>query len=272
MLEASLLLGEQNLIKGHPGKPVACDSGTVVEDVLTPIWFSFQPETIEQHNAGFWRQGSLKVFIVLSDAKEGSNLTADYVDSQIRAWAGAPAVGPQNSYRVYVAGMVPGTQISNGVVVGGSDVQPNCKPDPGWGIKNGPIPQGEIASLAKLSGGKMLSICSKDYGTQLGSFGVDIKRTTLQDQRQKLTFPPDMNNSQLPADKRFQLKFNGQTLTEGKLSVDPKTGEESVTGGDWAYDPETNEVVVRGTFWEDHPKAVIDISYVPVTTPSAKTN
>lgn len=250
VLEESLTIGVQHLIKNQPGK---CESGPEVEEVLTPIWFSFQPEIVQQYNTGFWRADSFKVFMVLSDAKEGSILKAEYLDSQIRAWANAPALGPQNKYRVYVAGMIPGTRITS-----------DCKPDPGFALSSGVIPEHEIAKLAELSGGKMLSICSKNYGSELANFGQEIKRATLQNKHVKLAAPPDMNTDKLPEKSRFALKFQGQPLTRGSLAVDRATGTESITGGDWAYDPQQNEVVVRGTFWEDHPKAEIDIQYVPV--------
>lgn len=260
VLEQSIELGVQHLVKNKKGKPPVCESGPEVEEVLNPIWFSFQPATIAKYNAGFWRPDSFKVFMVLSDAKEGSNLKADFVDSQIRAWLGAPAKGPQNKYRVYVAGMVPGTQITS-----------SCEPDPGFGLSSGVIPEHEIAKLTEISGGKIFSICSPNYGQQLARFGDEIKHATLQNKRQRLSFPPDMNNDKLPADRRFQLKYNGQTLTQGSLAVDAKSGEETVSGGDWAFDSEHNEVVVRGSFWEDHPGAAIDIVYVPVTSLNATT-
>src|SRR5437868_11735672 len=119
--------------------------------------------------------------------------------------------------------MIPGTRVSS-----------DCKPDPGIALQGGSIPEHEIAKLADLSGGKMLSICSKNYGSELAKFGEEIKRATLQNKHVKLSAPPDMNTEKLPEKSQFALKFEGQRLTRGSLAVDRTTGAESIKNGDWA--------------------------------------
>ena len=253
VLEQSILIGVQELIKANAKKTVPCESGPEVEEILTPIWASFQADAVSKFQPNFWRPDSLKVFMILSDAKEGSNLTAKFVDSTSRKWTGAPAKGPQDKYRVYVAGMVPGTTVNGST----------CRPDFGFKLTDNTIPNHEIAELARLSGGKILSICDSDYGQKLAGFGDEIKMATLKNVRQKLEFRPNRNETQLPESKRFQLKFKGERLKEGGLSIDLKTGKETITGGaDWAYDTQTNDVVIRGNFWDENPKASIDIVYV----------
>lgn len=243
VLENSIVLGVQDLIKNKPGQ---CESGPEVESVLGPIHESL----FSTYNKDFWRDDSLKVFMVLSDAKEGSNETAESLDTLIRAVTHAEPIGPQDKYRVYVAGMKPGTRTSS-----------SCKPDPGFG-RPAVIPDHEIAKLARLSDGEIFSICDANYGDELAKFADDIKKATLKNREYALQ-PVDINPN-LPKDKQFKLKLGDVELKQGGLAFNSK-GEQVITnGGDWAYDLQHDKVIVRGDFWNDHPGQGITISYVPV--------
>lgn len=248
VLEASILVGTV-LVQDQPGK---CEQGPIVESVLYPISKSLK----SSHMKDFWREGSLKVFIVLSDAQEATNLTAERVDRDIRkALAITPedkkkiTGGKQDMYRVYVAGMKPGVPVSR------------CKADFGGFKGASSIPDHEIAKLARLSGGEIFSICDKDYGNKLAGFGEDIKRATLKNQIYKIS--PVNVNPKLPKEKQLKVMLGDQPLTQGQIQPDA-TGEPKIMGNaDWGYDLIHDQIVVRGDFWNDHPGAGLTVLYVP---------
>jgi hypothetical protein len=262
VLESSIELGIATLQK-KPDATHSCPAGPEVEEVLTPILASFQPDKLSGINKGFWRADSFKVFVTLSDAQEGSDKHADEVDKEIRKWVGAPAIGTQDKYRVYAVTMVPG-QVAT------------CRPD--YGFKRYPnsnsserlkigqiVPEHEIATLAALSGGQTLSICSNDYGDELAKFGEAIKNDTIRVLRQQIQMPD--RNPELVKEKQLHLVFDfdpHNSLKEGTLIYE--NGRETVSGGDWAFDYKLNQVVIRGNLsaWSQHPDAQIRIIYTPV--------
>jgi hypothetical protein len=264
VLESSVELGIATLVK-TPDATHPCPTGPEVEEVLTPIKASFQPDKLKGINKGFWRPDSFKVFVTLSDAQEGSDLHAVDLDQEIRKWVGAPLTGPQDKYRVFAVTMVPKTIAT-------------CRPDYGFrksATSNLPlkigdkVPEHEIATLAALSGGKTLSICSSDYGDQLAQFGEAIKNDTIRVIRQQIDLPD--HNPELEQKKQLHLVFDfdpNNSLKQGTLLYE--NGREIVSGGDWAYDYNLNQVVIRGDLsaWSQHPNAQIQIIYTPVKNPA----
>jgi hypothetical protein len=223
-----------------------CQMGPLVESILEPIHFGL----ISDYNKDFWRPGSFRVFIVLSDAYEGSAERADSLDQIIRSELKADPVGPQDKYRVYVAGIVAGTKRTE-----------QCKGDPGL-HQPSVFPKTEIQKLAELSNGQIFSICSSDYGSQLAGFGDDIKKATLKNKIYKI----EPINANAPDEMRLKLLLGTQVLKKGALDVD-KEGNDIITGGgDWAYDSKHNLVIVRGTFWNDKPPG----TEITISAPSLK--
>jgi hypothetical protein len=234
VLKASLSVPEQPLIQNQPGQ---CERGPLVESVLGPIRWSY----FGSYNKDFWRPDSLKVFIVLSDAYEGTASTGDQIDSRFRNALRAPAQGYQDKYRVYVAGVVPGPARA-------------CPGDYGFG-RPSIFPETEIAKLARLSNGKIFSICDKNYGDHLANFGDDIKKTVFKNKVYKI----ETINKSAPAKKQTKLLLDGHELKEGTLTLDSE-GNDVITDGDWILDTQHDAIIVRGDFWNDHPGANITIS------------
>lgn len=272
ILEASILIPVQDPKTFTSPDGVKCQSGPMVEDVFSPIRASLTSD----YNKNFWRADSLKVFMVLSDAKDASGISAKSLDNYIRKQLGVVdktgrvLTGRQDAYRVYVAGSKPGTRVDKDAKPGVTRVDLNhCRPDYGFQdprTKAWPsaVPQHEIAKLAELSNGQMFSICDPNYGDELAKFGDDIKKVALKNKRIDLQFPVDINDK-LPEQKQFNLMLGDTKLKRGNLAYDPTTGDEIITdGGDWAYTNEHDQVVVRGDFWNDHPNAAIKVTYSPV--------
>jgi|GEM_PF-1671882 len=283
ILESSILIPVQDPKTFTSPDGVKCESGPMVEDVFSPIRASLTSE----YNKNFWRADSLKVFMVLSDAKDASNISAKSLDNYIRKQLGVvdqygrPLQGHQDAYRVYIAGSKPGTRVDKDARPGVTKVDLNhCRPDYGFQDQKtkawpASVPQHELAKLADLSNGEMFSICDPNYGDELAKFGDDIKSVALKNKHINLNFPVDVN-PKLPPDKQFKLKLGTEELTQGVLDVDRATGTELIasinpeTGAkldkkaDWAYDNVHDQVVVRGDFWNDHPNAAITVVYVPV--------
>lgn len=271
-LEASILIPVQDPKTFTSPDGVKCQSGPIVEDVFSPIRASLTND----YNKNFWRADSLKVFMVLSDAKDASGISAKSLDNYIRKQLGVVdkngrvLQGHQDAYRVYIAGSKPGTRIDKDAKPGITKVDLNhCRPDYGFQdpktkVWPSAVPQHEIAKLADLSNGEMFSICDPNYGDELAKFSDDIKKVALKNKRIDLNFPVDIN-PKLPADKQFKLKLGDTELKQGQLDYDRATGTEIITNGaDWAYDNQHDQVVVRGDFWNDHPNAAISVVYVPV--------
>lgn len=269
VLSASIKIGVNDL-----DKVSSCQKGPEVEEIFTPLVASFR----ENHsvNQGFWRPDSFKVFVILSDAYEGSaNLTAADVDQNIRDWLGAPlkdrsengAVIPQNKFRVYAVTVLP-DQVNG---------QNGCKADPGFHLKVGEkVPDHPIAQLARLANGSdsgLLNICDESYGSKLLQFGNEIRKQTLKPVRINIDSAPNFNTKDLKAEKQFTVKIGSEVLKRGRYVYDRKTGNPGIADGDWDYRwwKDNNgtihrEVVVRGDLpqWDKNPNLGIHVTFAPV--------
>jgi hypothetical protein len=258
VLGASIELGE-NTLRHQP-----CEEGPEVEEILPVIMATL--DNNPSQNQGFFRDDAFKVFIILSDALEGSDMDANFVNLALRAKYGAPAVGGQDKFRVYSVVMKPKTVISN-----------SCKADPGFHLHNGDtVPEHPLSRLSELANGDdngVLSICAPDYGTQLLAFGKEIKKATLKNVKVPVPYAPNFNDKDLPEDKRFQVKLGGEILTQGTYHIDVKTGQATIDSGDWVYrqwlDDSKHmqrEILVRGDLanWEKDPSAQIEVIEAPI--------
>lgn len=272
ILESSILIPVQDPKTFTSPSGVRCESGPIVEDVFSPIRASLTSD----YNKNFWRPDSLKVFMILSDAKDASGISAQALDNYIRKSLGVVdkdgrvLKGHQDAYRVFIAGSKPGTKVDPTAKPGITKVDLNhCRPDYGFQdrvSKRWPrvVPNHEIAKLAALSNGEMFSICDPNYGDELAKFGDDIKGVALRNKHIQLNAPVDIN-PKLPPEKQLKLKLGDTELKQGQLYYDPQTGAELISDhADWAYDNQHDRVVVRGDFWNDHPGAGITVVYVPV--------
>lgn len=251
VLSSTLNVGIEPLVD-YKGEGT-CATGPEDEESFSPLLASLSEDRQNGANKGFWRKDSLKVFMIVTDATDATQLTASYMDAQLRKLLGAPAVGPQNKYRVYAVDMVKGLKINR-----------SCMPDPAFKAKddkghyiylssNGTkiAHDNSITQLAQLSGGKAYSICSSSYGKALAEVGDEIRQTTLTEIRHDLYSWP----------QKGTLRVCLGPCNDAKTTDLPRNQA-------WYYDsrPDYNQVVIQGDVvdWASHPDAQLEITYTPI--------
>lgn len=249
VLEATLDVGVIDFVNPDAKNPNVCATGPEVEEIFSPIIESFNGENFSGANKGFWRESTLKVVILVTDALDSSpNLTASQVAKELYIQSGSTQ--DDNKFRVYAVTMVPGSKVTNKGIVSGT----SCKLDPAFKVNGAwpaKVPNHSIADLVNMTSGKMLSICQKDYGVELAKVGEEIRVATLKNIVYDLPFLPDQTQG-----RQLQVWFKKND--QGSLFL--KEGQ------DWYYNAQKNQVVVYGMNldWDNNPDAYIDLDYVPV--------
>ncbi len=238
-----------------------CASGPEEEELFTPLLGSVEnPVVVNGTNKGFRRKGALFVAILLSDAKDASNLTPEQTLSRIKA-----AIGEDKKVRIFTVGFIPKMKI-------GTDVPgfADCKPDPAFAeskrtvygqtryqwprnyeIKPGDNPLATLASLTEdhssVPEGHLLNICG-DYGDMLAKFGTQIQQDALKDIEYVL---PGL--AQISQDPKQKLKV---VLGETELTK----------GVHWDHDVQSEKIIIyaQKIDWEKHANDKIQVRVTPV--------
>jgi hypothetical protein len=257
---------KKNFLNASDG-PNVCPYGPEEEEFFTPLLGALtNPIVANGANKGFRRPGALFIAIIVSDAKDATGKLAEEVLPQIRAAVGESSAGEKRRFRAFSVVIKPGLEI-------GRDSQTwkdGCRPDPAFAIKNKdgsyefPVhivkdDENPLAVLARLTedevnAGKVdqvLSICDKDYGTQLAQFGRLITQDTLADVVVPLGALPDVKDPS----KRLSVFIGKTPLKEG-----PK-----VRGGQWELNPNYNRVTIysQNVDWNTHKGEKIRLQFVP---------
>jgi hypothetical protein len=244
VLEQTLNIGIAPFVsESAPG----CKTGPENEEIFSPIIQSFSDLNQSGPNIGFWREGSLKVVMLVTDAYDSSpELTPSLVYDQLYRLSGSTP--DDQKFRIYAVTAIPGQSVNPSTgMIGESRT---CRLD--FGFKQGSfpseVPNHNVAQLVKRAGGRLLSICNSDYGSELARVGEEIRVATLKDIVYNLPHLPDRTPG-----RDLQVRFiRGDGVTEVLTE-----------GNHWVYDSQKNRVVVKGINldWDKYPDAYIDVDY-----------
>lgn len=208
--------------------------GPAYEESFTPIVPALiSKEMTDGPNKGFYRKDAFLIVVIISDADDSNvEISPDVLALQLFALKGKD--------RSRVA--------SVGVVVPSTDRK--CPKDQA-------APEGakRIERFVENTNGKILNLCSSNFGEDLAQIGRDLS-VRVPRQIIKLTSIPDMSdalqNADPKLDKSFRVMMGDQPM--------PKAVSPNFDNG-WSYDPQSNSVIIG-------PKTVItgkiDILYTPV--------
>ncbi|NCN41257.1 hypothetical protein GW916_08405 [bacterium] len=251
VLEQTLNVGViefKNTKDGHP-----CSTGPEIEEVFSPIIESFSETNLSQRNKGFWRDGSLKVIMMVTDAEDSSKtLNAVSVYEKLYQWT--ESTPEDQKFHIYAVAPQPGQRVDSRGYVNGSST---CRLDFGFQSladdgktkiwpKN--VPNHNIAELVNLAQGDLLSICDSNYGKKLAEVGEKIRVAALKDIVFNLKRLPDTTPG-----RDIRVWFHQNDVTSVSL----------VKGTDWIYDAQRNKVIVKGVNmdWDKYPDAYISVDY-----------
>lgn len=231
-----------------------CKTGPEHEESFSPILASFTEENQMGPNKGFWRKGSLKVVMLVTDAFDSSPVL-EHSPSLVaeNLYQLSESTYDDQKFRVYAVTALPGQSVNPSTgMIGGS---PTCRLDYGFKPTGGAfpnkVPDHNVSQLVQLSGGKLLSICQSNYGAELAKVGEEIRVATLKDIIYNLPRLPDRTPGRDIQVWFYTGQDDGarQALREGK---------------DWVYDAQKNRIIVKGLNldWDKYPDAYIDVDYV----------
>lgn len=255
ILKNTLLVGatkfeEKSEIDSKTGAIIKCAEGSEKEDLFTPAIQAVNSNG-PLVNKGFRRPGAFLVIIIVTDAKDSSNLNAGQVYEQLKSMTGTTEEG-QPKLRVFA------------VAMNQDDImKETCKPDPSFGDPvpgkigvtkmnyGAKVPDHEILKLARLTSDdpdnseQILSICS-DFGPALSNFTDKIVRDVIPDVRIRIPGLSDRN-----ADKKLTVSIGGVPLTEDV---------------DWRLNPETNFLTIYSSKvdWSQYRGQQIHVNFTPV--------
>lgn len=226
-----------------------CSTGPEEEESFSPILASFNDKNQSTSNLNFWRPGSLKVIMLVTDATDSSSeLTPSLVYDQLYQLSGSTP--DDQKFRIYAVAPIPGQKVNSktGVIQGTR----SCRLDFGFKDKSSSsyprqVPEHNVAKLVELAEGRMLSICNSNYGAELARVGEEIRQATLKDIVYNLPHLPDRTPG-----RDIQVWFKRGQVSE-KLDE----------GKHWVYDAQRNRIVVKGINldWDQYPDAHINVDY-----------
>ncbi|HAG91170.1 MAG TPA: hypothetical protein DCL41_04830 [Bdellovibrionales bacterium] len=255
VLEKTLNVGIADFHNASSGGS-ACSTGPEVEEVFSPILESFNEANQNVRNKDFWRKGSLKVVMIVTDAEDSTkDMTPQLVYEELYRLSEST---PENQkFHIYAVAPPVGAPVKNiggrgGYVNGNS----KCRLDFGFeklqanGSKAWPttVPYHNIKSLVDMAGGDLLSICDSNYGAKLAAVGEKIRVATLKEIVFELKALPDVTEG-----RGIRVWFHRGENTSVALEQ----------GKDWDYNAQDNLVVVQGIQldWDKYPDAYISVDY-----------
>lgn len=225
-----------------------CSTGPEEEESFSPVLASFSDKNQSTSNLNFWRPGSLKVIMLVTDAMDSSpELTPSLVYDQLYQLSGSTP--DDQKFRIYAVAPIPGQKVNPTTgMIGGSR---SCRLDFGFKDQSYPrqVPEHNVAKLVEMAEGRMLSICNSDYGSELARVGEEIRQATLKDIVYNLPHLPDRTPG-----RDIQVWFK---RGENQIS------EKLLEGKHWIYDAQRNRIVVKGINldWDQYPDAYINVDY-----------
>ncbi len=253
----------KDFVQPDPTKPGVCASGPEKEEVFTPMISAITDPTLLP-NKGFRREGAFLVVIIVSDAKSEDvpNIwTPETVQERLSSITDEMKLNKKR-FRVFSVVYKSGTQISN-----------ECPPDPAFDRRGEDRPDGTFSTFRRVgeviqpeenpletlalltqddgAKGQVLSICNKNYGEALGTYGAQVKQDALADLSLRLPSDPQIFDSE--NDPRRLQVFLGKTPL--------------IYGDQWTYKGGSkNTVTVYGqkVNWDAQPDDKVRVTYVPV--------
>jgi hypothetical protein len=244
VLEQTLNVGVSPFLNSSTG----CSTGPEEEESFSPIIASFGEKNQTTSNIGFWREGSLKVIMIVSDAFDASKeLTPSLVYENLYQLSGSTP--NDQKFRIYAVAPIPSQSVNQ--KTGMIDGSKTCQLDFGYkenGAFPSRVPDHNVAQLVEMAGGRLLSICSSNYGVELAKVGEEIRVATLKDIVYDLPKIPDRSPQ-----RNIRVWFHR----------DAKVSQELVENEHWYYDAQENRVVIHGMKldWDEYPDAYISVDY-----------
>lgn len=246
-----------------------CPYGPEAEEFFLPLLGALtNPVIAAGVNKGFRRPGALFVAIIVSDAKDASDKLAQDVLPRIRAAVGDNGQPGAPRFRAFSVVIKPGLEVGLlGRDKKGTKIwKNNCALDPAFKSPEGTFPvhrvaddENPLAVLARLTEDtddrkvdQVLSICDKDYGSQLAQFGRLVTQDTLGD----VIIPLGARHDVKDPSKRLTVFIGEKTpLKEG-----PKD-----KGGQWELNPNTKRVTIysQNVDWSAHKGEKIRLQFTP---------
>lgn len=229
-----------------------CKTGPEHEESFSPILESFNEANQTGPNKGFWRPGSLKVIMLVTDAFDSSpelqHSPSLVIDHLYRLSESTP---DDQKFRIYAVTAIPGQSVnpSTGMIAGSRTCRLDFGFKPQGGTFPSKIPKHNVAELVELAGGRLLSICQSNYGAELAKVGEEIRVATSKDIVYDLPHLPDRT-----PERNIRVWFH----QGNNVSVALEEGK------DWVYDAQRNRVIVDGLNldWDQYPDAYINVDYI----------